>query len=215
MNSESIENISRIFKILKQEFDIEAKTELNYSNNYQLLISIVLSAQATDKTVNKVTKRLFTFLKSPQDAIDMGTIKLNNLIEKINYHNVKAKHIIEMSSQLIGRFHGDVPKTFNDLMSLSGVGRKTANLVLSIAFGQSTIAVDTHVFRVSNRLGLAKAKNVLDTEKQLAQNVPVEKHALINALLIPFGRKYCKAIKPNCAQCKIKRFCKSYNNQAI
>ncbi len=211
MSFNSAKSILQAFKILEREFDITTKTELRCNNNYQLLVAIMLSAQATDKSVNNITERLFASLRSPQDAIDIGVNGINNLIKTINYHNIKAEHIVEMSKQLMSKFDGNVPRTFNDLISLSGVGRKTANLVLSIAFGRPTIAVDTHVFRVSNRLGWVDAKNVLETERQLLQNVPAKKHILINALLIPFGRKYCKAIKPKCSQCKLRQFCKEYN----
>ena len=203
-----IKDINRIFKILANEFDSEIDTALFYKNNYQLLVAIILSAQMTDKGVNKITDKLFSVLSSPEDAIKLGKYKINQYIKTINYHNVKSKYIVEMSKQLIDNFNGIVPSKFEDLISLSGVGRKTANLVLSIAFKKSKIAVDTHVFRVSNRLGLAKAKNTLKTEEQLTKNIPPAFHRQINNLLIPFGRKYCRAINPKCEHCPLKKYCK-------
>ena len=206
-------SIDDIFKILLLEFDNNIDTQLWYKNNYQLLVAIMLSAQATDKGVNKITDKLFLVLKKPKDAIQLGEQKINEYIKTINYHNTKSKHIVKMSKQLIDNFNGEVPNNFDDLISLAGVGRKTANLVLSIAFKQANIAVDTHVFRVSNRIGLTNAKNVLETEKQLSKIVPFKFHRQINNLLIPFGRKYCRAIGPKCQDCPIKKFCSNYKKR--
>lgn len=200
--------IDALFQQLEKEFDSDIDTALWYSNNYQLLVAIMLSAQMTDAGVNKVTDNLFQILHKPQDAIRLGFETLNQMIKNINYHNTKAKHIIRMSRQLCDGFNGDVPDNFDDLVSLAGVGRKTANLIMSIAFKQPYIAVDTHVFRVANRIGLAKATNVLNTELQLKQRVPLSKHREVNNLLIPFGRKYCKAINPRCKACPMRTFCK-------
>ena len=204
----SSKEIDTLFQQLEKEFDSNIDTALWYSNNYQLLVAIMLSAQMTDAGVNKVTDKLFHFLHQPQDAIQLGFEKLNQMIKSINYHNTKARHIIQMSQQLCDDYNGEVPNDFDDLFSLAGVGRKTANLVMSIAFKQPYIAVDTHVFRVANRIGLTKATNVLDTELQLKQRVPQSKHREVNNLLIPFGRKYCKAINPRCKACPMRTFCK-------
>ena len=201
-------DIETIFHILSSEFDTNIDTELRYYNNYQLLVAIMLSAQATDNSVNKITDKLFLAIKTPEDAIKLGDKKINSYIKTINYHNTKSENIVKMSRQLIDNFNSKVPDDFDDLISLSGVGRKTANLVLSIAFKQQKIAVDTHVFRVANRIGLANAKNVVKTEEQLKKNIPEVFHRQINNLLIPFGRKYCKAIKPQCNDCPIAHFCK-------
>jgi len=213
----SKKEILYIFNALSEEFNDNVDTELFYDNNYQLLVAIMLSAQATDKSVNNITDKLFKIIKTPQDTIKLGFSKLNEYIKTINYHNTKAQHILKASQQIIDNFNSKVPQDFNSLISLSGVGRKTANLMMSIAFKQPYIAVDTHVFRVANRIGMVDAKNVLQTELQLLKNVPVEKHRQINSLLIPFGRKYCKALNPKCHQCKFQKICKYYltNNQQI
>ncbi len=205
-------NIDKIFKILLKEFDEQIKTDLKYNNKYQLLVAIMLSAQTTDRNVNNVVKQLFLVLTNPYDAIKLGEQKINEYIKTINYHNTKSKHILEMSKQLINKFNGKVPDNFNSLISLPGVGRKTANLILSLSFNKTKIAVDTHVFRVSNRIGLANAKNVIETERQLTKNVPISLHRQINNLLIPFGRKYCRAIKPKCDICPIKKLCNKNKN---
>ena len=204
----SVNDIKKIFEVLRGFYGGDIGTELEYFNTYQLLVAIMLSAQATDKSVNKISTILFAKLKSPRDAIQIGTDGINEVIKTINYHNVKSKHIVEMSKQLIMRYNGIVPDNFEDLVNLSGVGRKTANLVLSLAFKKNNIAVDTHCFRVANRLGIVKARNVLETEKQLEKNVPQRFHREINNLLIPFGRKYCKAINPHCNECPFNKFCK-------
>ena len=213
VNLLSYKEIDVFFQKLEQEFDKDVDTALRYDNNYQLLVAIMLSAQMTDAGVNKVTDKLFSALHAPQDAIQLGFEKLNQMIKSINYHNTKAKNIIQMSQQLCDDFHGEVPSNFDDLILLAGVGRKTANLVMSIAFKKPYIAVDTHVFRVANRIGLTKATNVLDTELQLKQRVHQAKHREINNLLIPFGRKYCKALNPQCKVCPMRELCK-YKNQA-
>ena len=202
------DDILAVFDILEEEFSSFEDTELKYDNNYQLLVAVMLSAQATDFGVNKVTKKLFPVLKSPEDAIKLGIDGINNYIRSINYHNVKAKHIFQMSQQIISQFNNKIPCKFEELILLKGVGRKTANVFLSVAFKKNTIAVDTHVFRVSNRIGIVKAKTPLETEIQLANNVPTKKHRKINPLLIQFGRQYCKAKNPKCSECPIKKYCK-------
>ena len=204
-------NANEVFNILLKLFQQDVHglgSELRYNNHYQLLVSIMLSAQMTDAGVNNVTKELFSKLKSPHDAIQLGEAQINQYIKHINYHNTKSKHIVKMSGQLIENFKSTIPNTFQELITLAGVGRKTANLFLSLAYKQNRIAVDTHVFRVSNRLGLVNAKNPYDTERQLTHNVPETLHRQINMLLIPFGRKYCKAIKPQCIQCPLRGYCK-------
>ena len=206
------DEILKIFEILEQNYNTNIDTELKYENNYQLLIAIMLSAQATDKGVNKATKELFKVLKTPQDALSIGYEKINNYIKTINYHNTKAKHIIELSEKLIKEFNSVVPDDFDKLVSLSGIGRKTANLVLSIAFEKDKIAVDTHCFRVANRIGLTNAKNVFESEMQLIKKVPTNKHRLINQLLVQFGRDICDARKPKCENCKLNKYCKYFNN---
>ena len=204
----SVNEIREIFDILRGLYGEDVGTELEYYNNYQLLVAIMLSAQATDRSVNKVSRILFSKLKTPKDALELGFERINEIVKTINYHNVKSRHIVKMSEQLIAKHNGIVPDTFEELVNLSGVGRKTANLVLSLAFKKNRIAVDTHCFRVANRLGIVKADNVLETEKQLIKNVPESLHRSINNLLIPFGREYCKAINPRCKECPFNKICR-------
>ena len=201
------EKIKNIMQILQNKYGGSPDTDLRYENNYQLLIAIMLSAQSTDKQVNKNTSELFRILKQPQDAVKMGEQKINYIIKNINYHNTKAKNIVLMSAKLMNDYNSTVPNDFNKLVSLKGVGRKTANLVLSIAFKQNTIAVDTHVHRVANRIGLVKSKNPKDTERQLMTNISEKYHRNINSLFIPFGREFCGARKKNCKKCPLAKLC--------
>ena len=206
-------NINKLFEILEHDYDATIDTELWFDSKYQLLVAIMLSAQSTDKQVNKITKELFRQLKKPQDAVRLGFDGVNKLIASVNYHNSKARHIVEMSETLIGEFGGEVPGTMDELLRLSGVGRKTANLVLSIAYKQDAIAVDTHVFRVANRLGLTRAKNPVESEMQLKSAIPAGKQRLVNTLLIQHGRAVCNARNPKCEVCKFKGFCEFYKNK--
>ena len=206
-------NINKLFEILEHDYDATMDTELQFENKYQLLVAIMLSAQSTDKQVNKITKELFRQLKQPLDAVRLGFDGVNKLIASVNYHNSKARHIVEMSKTLIGKFGSEVPGTMDELLRLSGVGRKTANLVLSIAYKQDAIAVDTHVFRVANRLGLTRAKNPADSEMQLKSAIPAGKHRLVNTLLIQHGRAVCNARNPKSEVCKFKGFCEFYKNK--
>lgn len=159
------EHILEIFKILEKIYGKDELIELKYINNYTLLVSVILSAQATDLGVNKATKDLFKKVTTPEEMLELGEDELKKYIKTINYYPTKAKHIMAMSKKLVENFNSTVPDNMDDLISLDGVGRKTANVVLNIAFKKPSIAVDTHVFRVSNRLGIVNTKNVLDTEK--------------------------------------------------
>lgn len=182
-------------------------TELNYSTPFELLIAVVLSAQATDKGVNKATAKLFPVGNTPQAILALGLDGLKECIKTIGLYNTKGANIIKLCQRLIDRHNGEVPKTRNELEALAGVGRKTANVILNTAFGQPTIAVDTHIFRVSNRTGLAKGKNVLEVEKKLEKWVP-KKHKLdAHHLLILHGRYTCIARKPRCESCVIENLC--------
>jgi endonuclease-3 len=201
--------IDKIFRTLAREYSRESLTELNYSNPYTLLVAVVLSAQATDVGVNRATAGLFRVVKSPEDMVELGFEKLNEYIRTINYHNSKAKHIIAMSTKLIRNFNSTVPNNMNDLTSLDGVGRKTANIILNIVFGIPTVAVDTHVFRLSNRLALAKADNVLETERQLLEVIPRKYLGQANNMLVLFGRYVCRAVKPKCNDCTVRKYCPS------
>jgi endonuclease-3 len=185
----------------------DAHCALNFENNYQLLVAVVLSAQATDNSVNKVTPKLFKKAPTPEAMLKLGQEKLEKHIRSIGLYRSKAKHIMELSRQLIENFNGEVPGNLDDLITLSGVGRKTANVMLSTAFGQQAIAVDTHVFRLANRTGLAGADNVIDTELQLQKAIPYDSWTKMHHALIWHGRLVCKARNPECEICCINTSC--------
>ena len=199
--------INKFFLVLSQK-DPEPKTELEYSNIYTLLVAVVLSAQATDVGVNKATKKLFQRVKSPKDMVNLGESKLIEFIKTIGLYRNKAKNVIALSHRLIEEYDGIVPNNRDDLESLPGVGRKTANVVMNVAFGEPTIAVDTHIFRVSNRTGLAPGKNTLDVERRLESNVPKGYRLHAHHWLILHGRYICKARKPECLTCPISDICR-------
>jgi endonuclease-3 len=187
----------------------EPKGELEFTSPYTLLIAVVLSAQSTDIGVNKATKKLFLLARTPQEMIAIGENKIIENIRTIGLYKNKAKNIISLSQKLLDKFDGKVPKTHLELESLPGVGRKTANVVLSMAFGIPTIAVDTHVFRVSNRTGLAIGKNVEEVEKKLIKRIPEEYFFHAHHWLILHGRYTCKARNPLCIECVISDLCPS------
>ena len=199
-------HIETFFARLKAA-DPEPKGELNYSNVYTLLVAVVLSAQATDVGVNKSTKALFEKIDNPADMVKLGEAKLKQHIRTIGLFNTKAKNVIALSRRLLEAFDGKVPETREELETLPGVGRKTANVVCNIAFGQPTIAVDTHLFRLGNRTGIAPGKTVLEVEKKLEKRVP--KPYLLHAhhWLILHGRYVCKARKPDCPACIVNDLC--------
>ncbi len=200
------EQISKIFAKLAAA-NPEPRTELLFTNDYTLLVAVVLSAQATDVGVNKATPALFKVADSPQKMLKLGEAGLKTYIKTIGLYNAKAKNIIALSEKLVKEHGGTVPQTREALEALPGVGRKTANVVLNCAFGKPTIAVDTHVFRVSNRIGIAKAKTVLATELQLEKNIPKEWKMHAHHWLILHGRYVCKARKPECGKCAIRALC--------
>ena len=183
-------------------------TELESTNVYQLLVAVVLSAQATDASVNIATRDLFKRVKTPAQMVDFGEESLRNTIKTIGLFNTKAKNVIALSQALIDRFGGEVPSDRNLLCELPGVGRKTANVVLNTAFGEETFAVDTHVFRVSNRTGLAPGKNVDVVEAKLEKIVPQPFRRDAHHWLILHGRYTCKARKPECWRCPIRDLCR-------
>lgn len=201
-------DIIEIFKILKDKYEIRSLIELQYKNPYTLLVAVILSAQATDAGVNKATKDLFEFADTPEKMLKLGEDGLKKYIKSINYYNTKAKHIIQMSGQLVKNFNSQVPNNFNDMLSLSGVGRKTANVVLNILYDEPRVGVDTHVFRVTNRLGIVNANNVLETEKQLLERIPQKYLRYVNHYFVLFGRYVCKSIKPKCEGCELSGYCK-------
>ena len=183
------------------------ETELEYVNEFELLISVILSAQATDVSVNKATAVLYPVANTPQQILDLGVVKLKGFIRTIGLYNTKAENIIKTCRALLQEFHGEVPRTREELESLPGVGRKTASVILNTAFGEPTIAVDTHIFRVSNRTGLAKGKTPLEVEKRLTRLTPEEFRQDAHHWLILHGRYTCKARKPDCPACIIHDIC--------
>lgn len=188
---------------------------LEFSNVFELLIAVMLSQQCTDKRVNVVTRDLFKTLKTPKDFVAISEDDLEIKIRSCGLSRSKAKHIKEACQRLIEVYCGVVPSSREELMTLSGVGRKTANVVMAVGYGKNAIAVDTHVFRVANRIGLANAKDVLKTELELTENIPEEKWSECHHLLIYHGRKVCKAIRPLCDECKIKNYCKYFKENKL
>lgn len=184
--------------------------ELNFSNAYTLLVAVVLSAQSTDKGVNKATEELFKVADTPQKMLDLGEEGLKNYIKTIGLYNNKAKSIMSLSKDLVEKFKGEVPHNRESLESLAGVGRKTANVVLNVWFGEPTVAVDTHVFRVAHRLELSNGKTPLDVEKDLLKVLPKEYAKNANHWLVLFGRYTCKAQKPDCGNCPLVHLCHSH-----
>jgi len=187
--------------------DPEPKSELNWTNPYTLVVAVSLSAQATDVGVNKATEKLFKIADTPQKMLKLGLGGLKDHIKTIGLYNNKAKNVIAMSQMLINEFGGEVPRDRAELEKLPGVGRKTANVVLNVCWGEPTMAVDTHIFRVSNRTGLARSKNVLEVEKKLLKAVPAEFMVYAHHWLILHGRYVCKARKPDCAVCTVRDLC--------
>jgi endonuclease-3 len=182
-------------------------TELRYRNPFELLVSVILSAQATDKSVNKATAELFKAARTPRQILDLGLRGLKRYIRTIGLYNTKAANILKTCKILLEQHGGQVPATREELQALPGVGRKTANVILNTAFGHPTIAVDTHIFRVANRTGLAPGKNVLQVEKQLLEAVPEKYLHDAHHWLILHGRYTCTARKPRCAECVIYDLC--------
>jgi endonuclease-3 len=196
----------RIFERLR-EANPHPATELGYRSPFELLVAVVLSAQATDKSVNLATPALFRVAGTPQKMLKLGVDGLIPYIQTIGLFRTKAKHLIEASRLLVERHGGEVPQTREELETLPGVGRKTANVILNTAFGQPTIAVDTHIFRVANRTGVAPGKDVLAVETGLMKHVPEEFRKDAHHWLILHGRYVCKARKPDCPQCVIRDLC--------
>ena len=182
-------------------------TELNYSTSCELLVAVTLSAQATDKSVNQVTDILFPLANTPESIFKLGEDTLRDTIKSIGLFNSKAKHIIQTCRILIDKYSSNVPETRKELEALPGVGRKTANVVLNTAFGQPTIAVDTHIYRVANRTAIASGKTVLEVEKKLIKFIPDEFKVPAHHLMILHGRYVCKARSPHCTECKLLDLC--------
>lgn len=183
------------------------KPALNYTTPYELLVAVILSAQCTDVRVNKVTQKLFSEYNTPQKMVTLSQQELEKYIFSCGLYKSKASHILSASQDIIDKFSGNVPDNFKDLTSLAGVGRKTANVVCSVAFGKDAIAVDTHVFRVSNRIGLVRETDVLKTEKGLMQVLEKSDWSRSHHYLIYLGRSFCKSQNPDCENCPIKNLC--------
>lgn len=208
----SDENIEKLFERFA-EANSSPAIELEYTSPYTLLVAVVLSAQATDKMVNKITPELFKVAKTPQQMINLGEESLKQYIKSINYFNNKAKNIIATSKILLETYGGEVPNSFEELVTLPGIGRKSANVILNTVFNHPTIAVDTHVFRVSNRIGLCSTKTPHETEFALMKIVPERFRNEAHHWLVLHGRYICKARKPLCDDCKVSDLCNYYNSK--
>ena len=198
--------IPEFFARLKKAIP-EPETELEYDNVYQLLVAVVLSAQATDAGVNRATTPLFRKIKTPAQMVELGETRLIDYIKTIGLFRMKAKNVIALSRLLVEQHGGEVPRDHAALQELPGVGRKTANVVMNVAFGEATIAVDTHIFRVGNRTGLAPGKNPLEVELRLLKRVPEPYRLHAHHWLILHGRYTCKARKPECPRCVVNDLC--------
>jgi endonuclease-3 len=195
-----------LIKLLNQSIK-NPETSLKYRNHFTLLTSVVLSAQCTDVNVNNVTRNMYKKYFTPKHFVDLGIIKIKRMIKSIGLFNVKAKNLYNLSKILIEKHQGKVPNSFNHLINLPGVGRKTANVVLNEAFNKPTIAVDTHVFRVSNRTGLTKGKNPDQVEEQLLKIIPKKYLKKAHHLILLHGRYKCKSRNPICTKCVINKIC--------
>ncbi|SHF15506.1 DNA-(apurinic or apyrimidinic site) lyase /endonuclease III [Marinitoga hydrogenitolerans DSM 16785] len=201
--------IKKILEILEKTYP-NSTTALKYKNTFELLIAVMLSAQTTDNQVNKVTPTLFSKFKTPEDFAKLKPEELEKYIKGVGLYKTKSKNIINTCKMLLEKYNGKIPETREELIKLPGVGRKTANVMLSVAFGKDAIAVDTHVFRVANRIGLANSKNVKKTEEDLMKNIPQELWRKAHHWLIYHGRNICKARNPECKKCPIKEYCEYY-----
>lgn len=193
----------------------DATTALRHRNPFELLVATILSAQCTDKRVNLVTPALFRDLKTPQDFAAIPQRRLETYIQTCGLYKSKAQHIRKASQQILTDFHGRVPRTVAELQTLAGVGKKTANVVASVAFDVPAIAVDTHVFRVSNRIGLAHAKTPAKTEEQLHKVIPKKDWSKAHHWIIHHGRSICYARKPRCPICPVRKWCEYYHESGI
>lgn len=201
--------INEVLNILDETYP-DAKAELDHTNAFEMLLATILSAQCTDVRVNMITKDLFKVVKTPEDALNLGFNKLSEIIRPCGFFNTKTKNILKTCEILINEHNSQVPDNKEDLVKLPGVGRKTANVVLSVCFGVDAIAVDTHVFRVTNRLGIVKEKNVEDTEDSLMERIEKNKWSKSHHLFIFHGRRTCKARNPQCEVCTIRDYCVYY-----
>lgn len=192
-----------------------AECELNFNSTFELLVAVILSAQCTDKRVNEVTKDLFAKYNTPQDFADIKQEELEKLIFSCGFYRSKAAHIISCARDIVERFGGKVPEDFDSLLTLAGVGRKTANVVSAVAFGKQAMPVDTHVLRLANRIGLANSDKPEQVEKRLVRIIPNERISQAHHLLIHHGRYICTARKPDCTRCPITQYCKFFNEGGL
>jgi len=203
------ENINKIFEAFHKK-DPDPKTELASTNHYTLLVAVVLSAQSTDIGVNKATKELFKIVHTPEEILSLGEGKLKQYIKTIGLFNTKAKNIINLSRKLVDEYHSQVPSSLEELIKLPGVGTKTAKVVLNAAFKKPVIAVDTHVFRTSVRIGLSNKKTIKSVEEDLPKHIPDKWKLNAHHWLVLHGRYICKARTPLCSQCPISEYCKKF-----
>ncbi|NBG89172.1 endonuclease III [Isachenkonia alkalipeptolytica] len=200
------EEIKTVLEILKKNYP-DAKSELSFKNPFELLIATIMAAQSTDRQVNIITKKLFELYPSPEDMVKLSEEELGKLIKSSGFYRNKSKNILKACEILLKEHQGEVPKTREELVKLPGVGRKTANVVISNVFGQDAIAVDTHVFRVTNRIGIVKAKTVEATEEELMKKIPKDLWSEAHHWFILHGRRVCKARKPLCEICELRQYC--------
>lgn len=205
-----MKNTEKIIELL-EKMNPDADTELVFNSEYELLVAVMLSAQCTDKRVNQVTSELFKEYNTPEKMLTLTQEQLEKKIFSCGFYKNKAKNILAASERLVNEFDGKVPADWNVLQTLPGVGRKTANVVAAVAFNIPAIAVDTHVFRVANRIGITNAKNELNTELQLQKEIPKDKWLRVHHLIIWHGRRCCDARKPKCDECLIKEYCKYFS----
>ena len=203
-NDEILKELARLYP--------DARPALHYATPYELLVAVILSAQCTDERVNKVMAELFKKYNSPRTMLELSQPELEKYIFSCGFYHNKAAHILSASRDIVEKFGGEVPSNFNELKSLAGVGQKTANVVWSVAFGGDAIAVDTHVFRVSNRLGLACANTPFKVEEQLKEVIPKSDWSKAHHWLIYHGRRVCHSQRPDCQNCTLKDNCKFYND---
>lgn len=209
MTYASSAKIRSIFSIFKKQ-NPNPKSELIYYSPFELLIAVILSAQATDISVNKITPELFALANTPEKILALGEKKLKLFIKSIGLYNAKAKNIINACKLLIKNYHSQIPSTREELEALPGVGRKTANVLLNTLYNKPVIAVDTHVFRVANRIGLASGKTPLTVEKQLESTIPLEFKPNAHHWLLLHGRYICQARHPKCEKCLIQKYCQAF-----
>ena len=202
----NVQKVNEIFDILKETYP-EAECALNHRNVFELLVAVALSAQTTDKSVNVVTPALFDKYSDAEALSVADEEQVRELLKRIGMYKTKTKNLLAMANKLVSEYDGKVPNTYEELITLPGVGRKTANVVLSVGFGEQRIAVDTHVFRVANRIGLANEKDVLRTELALMEVIPKKRWSEAHHSLIFHGRNCCHARKPTCEVCDIADYC--------